>query len=175
MDLPPGEVFVHRNIANIVVPSDLNCLSVLQYAVEVLKVRHIIICGHYGCGGIAAAMSTRKNGMIDNWLRHIRTTARIYNDLIEKTTSEKEKTDLLCELNVIEQVQNVCATTIVQDAWDRGQKFAVHGIIYSVADGLLKDLIHCEIGSKVTHGEDFPKSLEARDQQFQRFNQFRLE
>ncbi|WP_340150331.1 carbonate dehydratase [uncultured Sneathiella sp.] len=159
MDLPPGEVFVHRNIANIVVPSDLNCLSVLQYAIEVLKVRHVIVCGHYGCGGIAAAMSSQKNGMIDNWLRHIRTTARIYNDLIEKAATQQEKTDLLCELNVIEQVQNVCATTIVQDAWDRGQKFAVHGIIYSVKNGLLKDLLHCEAGNKVTHGADFPAVL----------------
>ncbi|MEX1037210.1 MAG: carbonic anhydrase [Sneathiella sp.] len=159
MDLPPGEVFVHRNIANIVVPSDLNCLSVLQYAIEVLKVRHVIVCGHYGCGGIAAAMSSKKNGMIDNWLRHIRTTARIYRDLIDNAKSEQEKSDLLCELNVIEQVHNVCATTIVQDAWDAGQKFTVHGIIYSVRNGLLKDLVHCE-GDKVEiKGEDYPTVL----------------
>ena len=104
-------------------------------------------------------MSTHKNGMIDNWLRHIRTTARIYHDLIEKAATHREKSDLLCELNVIEQVQNVCATTIVQDAWDAGQEFAVHGIIYSVRNGLLKDLIHCEPDGKVTEGEDFPSAL----------------
>ncbi|MCF8466139.1 MAG: carbonic anhydrase [Sneathiella sp.] len=159
MDLPPGEVFVHRNIANIVVPSDLNCLSVLQYAIEVLKVRHVIVCGHYGCGGIEASMSERKNGMIDNWLRHIRTTARIYRDLIEKATTHEAKSDLLCELNVIEQVHNVCATTIVQDAWDAGQKFSVHGIIYSVRNGLLKDLIHCEADKVEIKGEDYPTVL----------------
>lgn len=162
MDLPPGEVFVHRNIANVVVPSDLNCLSVLQYAIEVLKVRHIIVCGHYGCGGITAVLSQRKNGMIDNWLQHIRAVARTYTDLIDKAEDGKQKTDLLCELNVIEQVQNVCSTTVVRDAWDAGQTFTVHGLIYSVADGLLRDLIHCEIGNKVTRGADFPKLLAER-------------
>ncbi|TNE38733.1 MAG: carbonate dehydratase [Alphaproteobacteria bacterium] len=159
MDLPPGEVFVHRNIANIVVPSDLNCLSVLQYAVEVLKVRHIIVCGHYGCGGIEAALSDRKNGMIDNWLRHIRTIKRLNEDVIAKTTTHQELSDLMCELNVIEQVNNVRATTVVQDAWDRGQEFSIHGIIYSIRDGLLRDIIHFDHGNNLVEGPDYPKAL----------------
>ena len=159
VDLPPGDVFVHRNVANIVVPSDLNCLSVLQYAVEVLKVKHVIVCGHYGCGGIAAAMTTEKHGMIDNWLRHIRSTIRLHKETLDSLSSDEERTDLLCELNVIEQVRNVCGTTVIQDAWDAGQKFSVHGIIYSIRNGLLKDLLHVGAGNVETKGPDFPTLL----------------
>ncbi|MCR9215157.1 MAG: carbonate dehydratase [Proteobacteria bacterium] len=156
IDLPPGDVFVHRNVANIVVPSDLNCLSVLQYAIEVLKVKHVIVCGHYGCGGIEAALSGKKFGMIDNWLRHIRSIIRVYETAIDKVETEQDRLDLLCELNVIEQVRNVCATTVAQDAWDAGQDFSVHGIIYSVRNGLLKDLIHVKRDGQVEQGPDYP-------------------
>ncbi len=157
VDLPPGDVFVHRNVANIVVPSDLNCLSVLQYAIEVLKVKHVIVCGHYGCGGIEAALSGKKYGMIDNWLRHIRSIIRLYKTAIDNAETERDRLDLLCELNVIEQVRNVCATTVVQDAWDADQTFSVHGIIYSVRNGLLKDLVHVSKDGLVEQGPDYPK------------------
>ncbi|MCB1487120.1 MAG: carbonate dehydratase [Bauldia sp.] len=140
LDLPPGEVFVHRNIANVVVPSDLNCLSVIQFAVEVLKVRHIIVCGHYGCGGVRAAMSCENHGLIDNWLRHIRNVHRLHADRFEHIHDEEEVLDRLCELNVVEQVHNVCATTIIQDAWDRGEDVLVEGWVYSIRDGILKGL-----------------------------------
>ena len=136
----PGEVFVHRNIANVVVPSDLNCLSVIQFAVEVLKVRHIIVCGHYGCGGVRAAMSCENHGLIDNWLRHIRNVHRLHADRFEHIHDEEEVLDRLCELNVVEQVHNVCATTIIQDAWDRGEDVLVEGWVYSIRDGILKGL-----------------------------------
>jgi len=159
VDLPPGDVFVHRNVANIVVPSDLNCLSVLQYAIEVLKVKHVIVCGHYGCGGVEAALSGQKFGMIDNWLRPIRSIIRHNKSAMENATTDQQRSDLLCELNVIEQVQNVCATTVVQDAWDAGQAFSVHGIIYSIRDGLLRDLVHFEKGRIETRGPDYPESL----------------
>ena len=138
--LLPGEVFVHRNIANVVVHTDLNCLSVLQYAVEVLKVKHIIVCGHYGCGGIKAALETREHGLIDNWLRHIRDVIR-FNASKFDGLDEEEKVNLLCELNVKEQVTNVCNTTIVQKAWKKGNDLTVHGWIYSIKDGVLKDLV----------------------------------
>ena len=138
--LMPGDVFVHRNIANVVVHSDLNCLSVLQYAVEILKVKHIIVCGHYGCGGIKAAMSNEKHGLIDNWLRTIKDTYRNNEEKIRTFASEDERVSLLCELNVVEQVKSVVHTTIVQGAWDRGQELAVHGWVYSIADGLIRDL-----------------------------------
>ncbi len=138
--LLPGEVFVHRNIANLVVHSDLNCLSVIQYAVEVLKVKHIIVCGHFECGGIRTALENRDHGLIDNWLRHIKDIYRIHQSHLETAGSEKQKQDLLCEANVIEQVANVCHTTVVQNAWKAGQDIAVHGWIYSVGDGILKDL-----------------------------------
>ena len=137
--LEPGEVFVHRNVANLVVHSDMNCLSVLQYAVEVLRVRDIIVCGHYGCGGVATSIEPRSRGLISNWLRPIR-------ELAEQRASELDvldgtaRTDRLCELNVIRQVGNVANTTIVQDAWHRGQPLAVHGLCYGLADGLLRDL-----------------------------------
>ena len=138
--LPPGEVFVHRNVANVVVHSDLNCLSVVQYAVEVLKVRHIIVTGHYGCGGVRAAMSSGQFGMIDNWLRHIKDVYLIHQRELDAIEDEELRADRLCEHNVVHQVRNVCYTSIVQNAWQRGQKLAVHGWIYGLADGLLKDL-----------------------------------
>ena len=137
--LQPGEVFVHRNIANIIVPSDLNCLSVLQYAVDVLKVKHVIICGHYGCGGVAAAFHNRRVGLVDNWLRHIHDTKAKYHALLS-TTDEKANLDRLCELNVIDQVFSAAQTTIIQDAWQRGQSVTVHGWVYDLHDGLLHSL-----------------------------------
>ena len=138
--LPPGEVFVHRNIANVVVHTDLNCLSVIQFAVEVLRVKHVIVCGHYGCGGIKAAMEDKDHGLIDNWLRHIRNVHRLHADRFEHIHDEEEVLDRLCELNVVEQVHNVCATTIIQDAWDRGEDVLVEGWVYSIRDGILKEL-----------------------------------
>lgn len=146
VDLLPGQIFVHRNIANVVVHTDLNCLSVIQYAVEVLKIKHIIVCGHYGCGGIQAAMEKREHGLIDNWLRHIKDVHRYHQDKIDALDDEKEKVNLLCELNVIEQVANVCHTTIVQSAWKSGQEVAVHGWIYNIEDGILRDLNVCVTG-----------------------------
>jgi len=143
VDLPPGEVFVHRNIANLVVHTDLNCLSVIHYAVEVLKVKHIIVCGHYGCGGIEAAMGDRELGLIDSWLSHIRDVKR-FNAAVLEGLREEEKVDALCELNVIEQVKNVCDTTIVQNAWRNGAELNVHGWIYDIRNGLLKDLGGCD-------------------------------
>lgn len=137
--LQPGEVFVHRNIANIIVPSDLNCLSVLQYAVDVLKVKHVIICGHYGCGGVAAAFHNRRVGLVDNWLRHIHDTKAKYHALLS-TMDEKANLDRLCELNVIDQVFSAAQTTIIQDAWQRGQSVTIHGWVYDLHDGLLHSL-----------------------------------
>jgi len=139
IDLPPGEVFVHRNIANVVVHTDLNCLSVIQYAVEVLKVKHIIVCGHYDCGGIKAAMEDENHGLIDNWLRHIRDVRRLHASTLERL-SAAESFDALCELNVVEQVTNVCNTTIVKDAWKQGDQLYVHGWIYNIKNGLLQNL-----------------------------------
>jgi len=140
VDMPPGQIFVHRNIANLVVHTDLNCLSVIQFAVDVLKVKHIIVCGHYGCGGIRAAMDNKEHGLIDNWLRHIKGVYRFHQTKIDAIQNEIEKINLLCELNVVEQVTNVCQTTIVQRAWKAGQELAVHGWIYNIEDGILKDL-----------------------------------
>jgi carbonic anhydrase len=142
IDLPPGEVFVHRNIANVVVHTDLNCLSVIQYAVEVLKVKHIIVCGHYGCGGIRAALDEHEHGLIDNWLRHVRDVARFHADKLAGLSPE-EKLRRLCELNVVEQVRNVCNTTIVRNAWRAGAKLCVHGWIYNLEDGIIRDLDAC--------------------------------
>jgi len=142
--LDPGEMFVHRNIANVVVHTDFNCLSVLQYAVDVLKVEHIIVCGHYRCGGVMAALDSRPHGLIDNWLRNIKDVHAMHHDRFEDPSmTREERADLLCELNVEAQVANVCYTTIVQDAWARQQPLAVHGWIYSLDDGLLKDLDLC--------------------------------
>lgn len=139
VDLAPGDLFVHRNIANMVVHTDLNCLSVIQYAVDVLKVKHIVICGHYGCGGVKAAMDDQENGLIDNWLRHIEDVERVHTDKL-RDLSEEQKTNVLCELNVREQVRNISNTPIVQKAWQKGQELTVHGWIYNLEDGLLKDL-----------------------------------
>ncbi len=143
VDMPPGRIFVHRNIANLVVHTDLNCLSVIQYAVEVLKVKHIIVCGHYGCGGVQAAMGNKEHGLIDNWLQTIKDVYRRHRAGIEALGTEREKIDLLCELNVIEQVANICRTTVVRGAWKSGQELAVHGWIYGIEDGILKDLDVC--------------------------------
>lgn len=142
VNLPPGDIFVHRNIANIVVHTDLNCLSVIQYAVEVLKVKHIIICGHYGCGGVKAAMEDMEHGLIDNWLRHIRDVSRFHADKLNDL-NDSDKFNLLCEINVVEQVINVCNTTIVQGAWRNGAELSIHGWIYSLKNGILKDLDIC--------------------------------
>ncbi len=139
--LPPGEVFVHRNIANVVVHSDLNCLSVIQYAVEVLNVKHIVICGHYGCGGVAASLEDKSHGLIDNWLEHIRNVYRLHAHELDAIADKSDLVSRLCELNVVEQTHNVCNTTIVKDAWNRGQELTVHGIVYSIQNGILKDLL----------------------------------
>jgi carbonic anhydrase len=139
VDLPPGEVFVHRNIANVVVHTDLNCLSVIQFAVEVLAVKHIIVCGHYGCSGVKAAVDDKELGLIDNWLRHIKDVARLNSAILEEVDPEL-RGDLLCELNVIEQVTNVCNTTIVKGAWNRGMDLSVHGCIYNIENGVLNEL-----------------------------------
>ena len=138
--LMPGEVFVHRNVANMVVHTDFNCLTVLQYAVDVLKVKHVMVVGHYGCGGVVAAYENADNGLIDNWLRNIKDVQHRYRTRIEVIEDKESRLDLLCELNVITQVSNVCHTTIVQNAWQRGQQLAVHGWVYSLKDGLLRDL-----------------------------------
>ncbi len=138
--LLPGELFVHRNIANLVVHTDMNCLSVMQFAVEALKVKHIIVCGHYNCGGVAAAFKNQRLGLIDNWLRHIQDIAKDYKDLLDSLPTDEEKLDSLCELNIIEQVTNVGETTIVQDAWMRGQELAIHGWIYRLDEGIFQDL-----------------------------------
>ncbi|SBS30179.1 Carbonic anhydrase 2 [Marinomonas aquimarina] len=140
VDLLPGEVFVHRNIANVVVHTDLNCLSVIQYAVDVLQVKHIMVVGHYGCGGIKAAMETKEYGLIDNWLRHIKDVHRLHKAEMDTLTDENERFDRLCELNVIEQVANVCQTSIVQNAWKRGQELTIHGWCYSIKNGHITDL-----------------------------------
>lgn len=139
VNLPPGEVFVHRNIANVVVHTDLNCLSVIQFAVETLKIKHIIVCGHYGCSGIKASMEKSAHGLIDNWLRHIKDVSRFNADKLQGLSAE-EKHDRLCELNVVEQVTNVCNSTIVQNAWRNGEELSVHGWIYGIKNGILKDL-----------------------------------
>ncbi len=138
--LLPGEIFVHRNIANLVVHTDLNCLSVIQYAVEVLKVRHIIVCGHYGCGGVKAAMENKDHGLIDNWLRHIKDVRSLHRSELNSLRNESDRYSRLCELNVVEQAFNVCKTSIVRNSWKNGQELSVHGWIYGIADGILKDL-----------------------------------
>lgn len=141
--LMPGEVFVHRNVANLVVHTDMNCLSVIQYAVEVLEIKDIIVCGHYGCGGIKAACDHKQIGLIDNWLRHIKDVYDYHYKELESIEHYKKRLDKLCELNVIEQVRNVCHTTIVQNAWAGGKDLAVHGLVYGLNDGVLKDLGFC--------------------------------
>ena len=138
--LLPGEVFVHRNVANMVVHTDFNCLTVLQYAIEMLDVKHVIVVGHYNCGGVRAAYENTDNGMIDNWLRNIRDVQHVHRKRINAIEDEEARVDLLCELNVMTQVANVCHTSIAQNAWAKGQQVDVHGWIYSLKDGLLKDL-----------------------------------
>lgn len=140
VDLMPGELFVHRNVANVVVHTDFNCLSVLQYAVEVLKVKHIMVVGHYGCGGVRAALLNEGSGLITNWLRHVQDVRDKHMPIIEQITEVKDRVDRLCELNVIEQVDHVCKNSIVQDAWQRGQNLTVHGFVYDLADGMLRDM-----------------------------------
>lgn len=138
--LLPGEMFVHRNVANLVNHTDMNCLSVMQFAVEVLKVKHIIVCGHYGCGGVNAALNDSRLGLIDNWLRHIQDIMHKYRTELDSLPDKVARLDKLCEINVIEQVISVGETTIVQDAWDGGQQLEIHGWIYTIADGIYRDL-----------------------------------
>jgi len=147
MGLLPGEVFVHRNVANLVVHTDLNCLSVIQFAVDVLKVKHIIVTGHYGCGGVAAALSNQRLGLIDNWLRHIQDVLKIYRRYFDALPDDTARLNRLCEVNVMAQVLNLAETTIVQNAWERGQDVSLHGWIYGLDNGILKDL-------EVTHNAD---------------------
>ncbi len=154
--LLPGEVFVHRNIANLLVHSDLNCLSVLQYAVDVLKVKHIIICGHYGCGGVAAVFHNRRFGLVDNWLRHIHDTKTKYHALLTSVADEKARLNRLCELNVIDQIFSAAQTTVIQDAWARGQSVTLHGWVYDLHDGLLHSL-----GLEVSSADDLQQQSQA--------------
>ena len=140
VDLLPGDLFVHRNVANMVVHTDLNCLSVMQYAVDVLKVKHIIVTGHYGCGGVRASLEGQRHGLIDNWLRHIQDVYRKHQRRFEQVKGMDDQCDRLCEVNVIEQVMNVVSTTVVQEAWDRNQTLTVHGWIYGLENGLVNDL-----------------------------------
>ena len=149
--LMPGEVFVHRNVANVVVHTDLNCLSTIQFAVDVLKVEHILVVGHYGCGGVHAALTGTRVGLADNWLRHVGDVARKHEALLAEVDLESLRHARLCELNVVEQVVNVCQTTIVQDAWSRGQKLSVHGWVYSLLDGRVR-----ELGMGVDNTEELP-------------------
>jgi carbonic anhydrase len=141
--LQPGEMFVHRNVANLAIHTDMNCLSVVQFAVEILKVKHVIVCGHYGCGGIRAAMENRPHGLIDNWLRHIRDIYRRRIEELTRIDDEERRIDRLCELNVLEQVANVGNMTAVREAWDKEQSLSIHGWIYGISNGLLKDLGVC--------------------------------
>ncbi|HKR10810.1 MAG TPA: carbonate dehydratase [Pyrinomonadaceae bacterium] len=154
--LVPGEMFVHRNVANVVVHTDFNCLSVMQYAVDVLQVDHIIVCGHHGCGGVKAALENSQLGLIDNWLRHVQDVVREHEQTLKTIDDKAKRLDRLCELNVMEQVLNVCRTTIVQSAWQRKQELVVHGWIYGLEDGLLRDLgisIDCAEGLAAAYRE----------------------
>jgi carbonic anhydrase len=155
--LLPGEIFVHRNVANIVVHSDLNCLSVMQYAVDVLKVKHVIVVGHYGCGGVRAALERQKFGLIDNWLRHVQDVAARYTDHLACLPDDSARLDRLCELNVIDQVLNAAATTIVQNAWERGQELAVHGWVYGLKDGLVRQL-----GISISSAKELAEAMSTR-------------
>lgn len=157
--MQPGEVFVHRNIANVVVHTDLNCLSTIQFSVDLLKVEHIIVCGHYGCSGVHAALSYTRVGLADNWLRHIADVSNKHSAFIQSAELDSMRHARLCELNVIEQVVNVCQTTVVEDAWARGQKLDVHGWIYSLLDGRIRDL-SMSIGSKEQLANNYPLALE---------------
>ena len=154
--LLPGELFVHRNVANVIVHTDLNCLSVLQFAIDVLGIKHIIVCGHYGCSGVHAALERRRVGLADNWLRHVQDVHQKHERYLGEVLPSKERRDRLCELNVLEQVINVCQTTIVQDAWERGQKLTVHSWVYSLEDGIVRDL-----GMAVSQAESLTPQFEA--------------
>jgi carbonic anhydrase len=155
--LDPGEVFVHRNVANVVVPTDLNCLSTIQYAVDQLRVEHLMVVGHYGCGGVLAALNNLRVGLADNWLSHIKDVITLHRPLLDAAPPER-RGDLLCELNVIEQVINVAQTTVVQDAWDRGQALTLHGWVYGLSDGLLKDLL-MSVDSQPALDEAYPAAV----------------
>ena len=165
--LAPGEVFVHRNIANVVVHTDLNCLSVLQFAIDLLKVKHVIVCGHYGCSGVHAALGDKRVGLADNWLRHVKDVHQKHERYLGEVLPKHVRQDRLCELNVIEQVTNVCETTIVQDAWSRGQDLTIHGWVYRLEDGGLHDL-----GMTVGPSDDI-KSLTS--QSLLRYNKAKLD
>ncbi|MGH7944357.1 MAG: carbonate dehydratase [Opitutaceae bacterium] len=156
VNLLPGELFVHRNIANVVVHTDLNCLSVMQFAVDVLKVKHIIVCGHYGCSGVRAALRCDRIGLADNWLRHVQDVAEKHKACVHARRADHVRVNTLCELNVIEQVGNVCQTTIVRDAWERGQPITVHSWIYGIKDGLLRNL-----GMSISARENFEAQYHA--------------
>ena len=157
--MQPGEVFVHRNIANVVVHTDLNCLSTIQFAVDLLKVEHIIVCGHYGCSGVHAALSNTRVGLADNWLRHIADVANKHSAFIQGQEFDSMRHARLCEVNVIEQVVNVCQTTVVEDAWARGQNLTVHGWVYSLLDGRISDL-NISIHNKEELAREYPKALD---------------
>ena len=156
VNLLPGEMFVHRNVANVVVHTDLNCLSAMQFAVDVLKVKHIIVCGHYGCSGVRAALRCDRIGLADNWLRHVQDVTEKHKGCLHAASGEAARANLLCELNVIEQVSNVCLTTIVRDAWERGQPLSVHSWIYGIKDGIMRDL-----GMSVSAPEEFEPQYRA--------------
>jgi carbonic anhydrase len=157
LGMAPGELFVHRNIANVVVHSDLNALTVLQFAIDVLKVKHVIVCGHYGCSGVHAALTNRRVGLADNWLRHVQDVAHKYDRYLGEVVDIPARADRLCELNVAEQVINVAQTTVVRDAWERGQELTIHSWVYGLSDGLLRDL-----GMTVSSHEEIATKLEAR-------------
>ena len=156
----PGEVFVHRNIANVVVHTDLNCLSVIQFAVDLLKVKHIMVVGHYGCGGVRLALRCERVGLADNWLRHVQDVREKHDDCLCRLPDETARSARLCEFNVVEQVANVCQTTIVGDAWERGQALTVHGWIYGLRDGLLRDLGYSASNAKEAK-ENYKKAIKA--------------
>ncbi|MDQ2971897.1 MAG: carbonate dehydratase [Rhodanobacteraceae bacterium] len=155
VDLPPGEVFVHRNVANVVVHADLNCLAVMQFAVDVLKVEHIMVVGHYGCGGVQAVLDGERLGLVDNWLRHVGDVLQKHRESLMTIAQAEPRQARLCELNVIEQVVNVCQSTIVRDAWERSQRLAVHGWCYGLSDGRLR-----ELGMDVSHPEELAATYE---------------
>lgn len=158
VDVAPGEIFVHRNVANVVVHADLNCLSVMQFAVDVLKVEHIMVVGHYGCSGVQAALSGARLGLVDNWLRHVADVAQKHASLLSALATDSLREMRLCELNVIEQALNVCQTTVVQDAWDRGQTLAVHGWVYGLRDGRVRDL-GLDVTGRSMLGERYQRAL----------------
>jgi carbonic anhydrase len=169
VDLSPGEMFVHRNVANVVVHTDLNCLSAMQFAVEALRVKHIIVCGHHGCGGVKAALQNQKLGLIDNWLRHVQDVMQKHAALLAEVSDEDARVDKLCELNIIEQVYHVCQTTVVQSAWERGQELTVHGWVYSLNDGIVRDLnIHIsnqdEMGAVYNSAVDAARQTKAHSE-----------